>query len=150
MSFKPFFSLLRNGRLGPLLRVGADLKSFYRLTYLAAAGKTGLLQRLTEGPCTLDSLIEFCAAHDQGREALLAWLQMGVRLQLLRSGPRGYSLRGLASDLAWPKKRSDTRHGAGSGRSTSQAHRGTPRNRFRRAKGVRPNLMGMTLSHTAG
>ena len=102
MSLKPFFRLLRDGRLTALLSVGANLKSFYRLTYLAAAGETGLLNRLATGPATLDSLAEFWAAGNQGREALEAWLQMGVRLRLLTRGPRGYALRGLASALARP------------------------------------------------
>ena len=103
MSFKPFFRLLRDGRLAPLLGVGASLKSFYKLTFLAAAAEAGLLRRLANGPATLDSLVEFCAARGQGREALEAWLQMGVRLKLLSSGPRGYTLRGLAKTLAQPE-----------------------------------------------
>ena len=103
MSFKPFFRLLRDGRLTALLGVAADLKSFYRLTYLAAAGEAGLLGRLASGPATLDSLAEFYAASGQGRDALEAWLQMGVRLRLLSLGPRGYTLRGLASTLARPE-----------------------------------------------
>ena len=103
MSLKPFFSLLREGRLTALLGVGAGLKSFYKLTYLAAAGEAGLLNRLAGGPATFDSLAEFCAANGQGIEALEAWLQMGVRLRLLSLGPRGYALRGLAKALARPE-----------------------------------------------
>lgn len=100
---KPFLHLLRDGRLTALLGVGAALKSFYKLTYLAAAGEVGLLNRLANGPATLDSFAEFCPADGQGREALEAWLQMGVRLRLLRLGPRGYTLRGLARVLARPE-----------------------------------------------
>jgi len=103
MTLKPFFRLLRDGRLTPLLGVGAGLKSFYKLTYLAAAGEAGLLKKLSEGPATFDLLAEFCAAEGQGREALEAWLQMGVRLQLLSLEPSGYVLRGLAKALARPE-----------------------------------------------
>ena len=103
MSLKPFFRLLRDGRLTALLGVGAELKSFYKLTYLSAAGEVGLLNRLAAEPMTFDSLAEFCAADGQGREALKAWLQMGVRLRLLSLGPSGYALRGLASKLARPE-----------------------------------------------
>jgi SAM-dependent methyltransferase len=103
MSLKPFFSLLLEGRLTPLLGVGSGLKSFYKLTYLAAAGEAGLLKRLADGPATFDSLAEFCAADGQGREALEAWLQMGVRLRLLSQGPSGYGLRGMARALARPE-----------------------------------------------
>jgi SAM-dependent methyltransferase len=103
MSFKPFFRLLRDGRLGALLGVGSELKSFYKLTYLAAAGEAGLLNRLAAGPVTFDSLADFCAGGAKCREALEAWLQLGVHLRLLSMGPRGYSLRGLARTLARPE-----------------------------------------------
>jgi len=103
MPIKPFFRLLRDGQLSALLGASANLKSFYKLTYLAAAGEVGLLKRLATGPATFDSLAEFCAADSQGREALQAWLQMGVRLRLLSLGPRGYALRGLARMLAQPE-----------------------------------------------
>ena len=100
MSFKPFLRLLRDGRLSALVSATAGLKSFYKLTFVAAAGKSGLLQRLASGPETLDSLAKLYATDARGREALEAWLQFGVRLQLLTLGPQGYSLRGLARKLA--------------------------------------------------
>jgi len=103
MSLKPFLRLLRDGRLTALLGVGAGLKSFYKLTYLAAAGEAGMLNRLATAPATFDALVGFCTADGQGRDALEAWLQMGVRLKLLRLGPQGYELRGLAKTLARPE-----------------------------------------------
>jgi 4-hydroxy-2,2'-bipyrrole-5-carbaldehyde O-methyltransferase len=103
MSFRPFFRLLRNGQLTALTSVGSNLKPFYKLTYLAAAADAGLLARLASAPATFDALADFCAAAGQGRDALEAWLQMGIRLRLLRRGPRGYSLRGLAGTLARPE-----------------------------------------------
>ena len=103
MFIKPFLGLLREGRLTALLGVGAGLKSFYKLTWLAAAGEVGLLNRLASGPATFDSIAEFCGAEGQGGEALEAWLQIGVGLRLLRLGPAGYALRGLARVLAQPQ-----------------------------------------------
>jgi 4-hydroxy-2,2'-bipyrrole-5-carbaldehyde O-methyltransferase len=103
MSLKPFVQLMREGRLTALLSAGAEFKSFYRLSFLAAAGEAGLLSRLASGPVAFDSLAESYAATGQGRDALEAWLQMGVRLRLLSLGPSGYSLRGLARALAQPK-----------------------------------------------
>ena len=102
-SFKPFFKLQREGRLAPLLSIGAQLKPFYKLTWLAAAGEAGLLHRLAAGPASFDALAEFFAASGQGREALEAWLQFGVRLKLLSLGSHGYALRGLAKSLAQPE-----------------------------------------------
>jgi SAM-dependent methyltransferase len=103
MFLKPLLRLLREGRLNALRGVSAELKPFYRLTYLAAAGEAGLLDRLAHGPATFESLAEFFAAREQGREALEAWLQLGVRLRLLELGPSGYALRGLARTLARPE-----------------------------------------------
>ena len=103
MSLKPFLGLLREGRLKALLGVGAELKSFYRLTFVAAAGEAGLLSRLAAGPATLDSIAESFSAMGQGRDALEAWLRMGIRLRLLTLGPNGYELCGLASALARPE-----------------------------------------------
>ncbi len=100
MSFKPFLHLWRDGRLSALVGATAELKSFYKLTYLAAAGESGLLNRLASGPANLDSLAEFYAIDSRDREALEAWLQFGVRLHLLTLGPRGYALHGLAKKLA--------------------------------------------------
>lgn len=100
---RPLLRLWRDGRLTALLGVGAALKPFYRLTYLAAAGEAGLLERLAAGPVPFDSLAAFFGAKGQEREALEAWLQMGVRLRLLRLHPSGYSLRGLARVLARPE-----------------------------------------------
>ena len=102
-SFKPFFQLWRDGRLSALMGAAAQLRSFYKLTYLAAAGEAGLLHRLASGPATFDSLAEFYAVDSRGREALEAWLQMGVRLQLLSLGPPGYALRALARKLSRPE-----------------------------------------------
>lgn len=103
MLLKPLIRLLREGRLAALQGVGAQLKPFYKLTYLAAAGEAGLLSRLASGPASLNALSESFAAVGQGREALEAWLQMGVRLRLLSLGPHGYALRGLAKVLARPQ-----------------------------------------------
>lgn len=103
MSLKPFLHLWRDGRLSALLGATAELKSFYKLTYLAAAGESGLLSRLASGPATLDSLAEFYTVTADGREALQAWLQFGIRLGLLSVGPGGYALRALARRLAQPE-----------------------------------------------
>ena len=100
MSFKAFYRLLREGQLSALVGATRELKSFYTLTYLAAAGEAGLLNRLAFGSATFDALAEFFGARGRGREALEAWLQMGVRLRLLALGARGYQLHGLAKKLA--------------------------------------------------
>lgn len=103
MYLTPFLRLLRDGRLKALLGVSAEFESFYKLTYLSAAGEAGLLNRLANGPATLESLSGFSGALGQGTEAFKAWLQMGVRLRLLRLGKDGYALRGLAKLSPGPR-----------------------------------------------
>lgn len=103
MSLKPLVRMLRDGRLTALMGVGSQLKPFYKLTFLAAAGQSALLNRLAASPATLDALAEFFAATGPAKDALEAWLQMALRLRLLSLGPRGYALRGLAKTLARPQ-----------------------------------------------
>lgn len=103
MSLKPFLDLQRDGRLGPLLGIGAALKPFYKVTFLGAAGESGLLALLAHGPATFEEIATYFGAQGQGRDALEAWLQMGVRLKLLEAGTGGYKLKGLARALAQPK-----------------------------------------------
>lgn len=100
---RPLLRLWRDGRLTALLGAGTAMKPFYKLTYVAAAGEAGLLALLGAGAATFDELAAFCGAEGQGREALEAWLQMGVRLRLLRLVAGGYELRGLARTLARPQ-----------------------------------------------
>jgi 4-hydroxy-2,2'-bipyrrole-5-carbaldehyde O-methyltransferase len=100
MSLKPLIRLMRDGQLTALRGAGAELRSFYSLTYLAAAGEAELLKRLAAGPATFDALAEFFAVDDRGREALAAWLQLGIRLKLLTLDSNGYALCGLARTLA--------------------------------------------------
>ncbi len=100
---KPFFRSILDGRLTPLMSVAGEIKSFYKLTFLAAAAEAGLLKQLAAGPATLDALQSLLAIGADGKDALEAWLQMGVRLQLLSLGPRGYALRSAAKTLARPE-----------------------------------------------
>ena len=102
MSLKPFFSLLRDGRLGALLGVGAGLKSFYKLTYLAAAGEAGLLKLLAAGPATFDSLLSSALLKARAERRLRRGCRWVCVSGCLSLGQRGYAFRGLAKTLARP------------------------------------------------
>ena len=102
MSLKPLLHLLRNGQLGVLRGVSTELKSFYTLTFLAAAADAEILRQLANAPATFDALAKAYPSTPEARSALEAWLQMGIRLRLLKLGPEGYSLHGLAKSLARP------------------------------------------------
>ena len=103
MPLGPFFSLLKDGKLCALLKVNADVKSFYRLAFLAGAQECGLLQMMAAGQVSFGQIAALFPDSTKNREALEAWLQLGVKLKLIGVGPQGYTLRGVAKKLAEPQ-----------------------------------------------
>jgi SAM-dependent methyltransferase len=100
---RPFLRLLKNNQLLAALGVNALFKPFYKVTYLVAAKNCGLLDLLSTRPVAFAELAETWCRNAKAREALEAWLQLGLRLGLLKSGAQGYSLEGLARRLALPE-----------------------------------------------
>jgi len=103
MSVKPILKLLMNRQLLAVTGSTALLRPFYRLNYLVAAKECGLLDRLRNAPSSFEQLAEVYCTGDKAREALEAWLALGVRLGYLGLEARGYTLRGLAKKLALPQ-----------------------------------------------
>jgi len=103
-SLFPILKLLMNRQLLPALRANALYEPFYRLSFMAGAAKCGLLADLAQGPLSFD---EIAANHGQPgakfREAIEAWLHLGVRLGLLAMRDGGFGLSGLARTLARPE-----------------------------------------------
>ena len=103
---RPFLKLFRQAQFQALIRAGLLFKPFYRVVYLAAAKRSGMLDLLSKEPAAFDRIAAACCRNEtdrKAREALTAWLQMGVRLGLLELGPRGYVLKGVARTLALPQ-----------------------------------------------
>lgn len=103
MSIKPLFKLMRNHQLLALTGSKALLKPFYQLNYLVAAKESGVLELLVNAPKGFEQLAEVYCRDEKAREALGAWLGLGVRLGYLRLDGRGYALKGLAKRLALPQ-----------------------------------------------
>ncbi len=103
MPLSPFLALLKENKFAALLKVNADVKPFYRLTYLTGMQRCGLLQRLAAAPSTFDEIAGLFPDGAKNREALQAWLQVGRKLGLLADGPQGYALDGMAKKLAEPQ-----------------------------------------------
>ncbi|HEX6822478.1 MAG TPA: class I SAM-dependent methyltransferase [Candidatus Sulfotelmatobacter sp.] len=103
MSIKPLFKLMRNHQLLALTGSKALLKPFYQLNYLVAAKESGVLELLVNAPKSFEQLAEVYCRDEKAREALGAWLALGVRLGYLRLDGRGYALKGLAKRLALPQ-----------------------------------------------
>jgi len=103
MLLTPLFKLMRRRQLVPALRTNALYEPFYRLCYLAGAKNSGLFEALAKGPLSLDELVEGHARDDETREAMEAWLHLGVRLGLLGVKDARYFLKGLARELSRPE-----------------------------------------------
>ena len=103
MSIKPILKLMKNNQLLALIGSNALLKPFYQLNYLVAAKECGLFELLPGAPKGFEQLAEVYCMDDKAREALKAWLGLGIRLGFLRLDTRGYALKGLAKKLALPQ-----------------------------------------------
>ncbi len=103
MSLAPLLELMRKRQLLPALRANARYRPFYELCYLVGAKNGGLFESLAKGPSSLDELADCHCRDSEAREALAAWLQLGVRLGLLRRKGERYSLHGLALELSRPE-----------------------------------------------
>ena len=103
MSIKPFLKLMMKNQLLALTGSKALLKPFYQLNYLVAAKECGLFNLLQDAPKRFEQLAELYCADNKAREALEAWLGLGVQLGYLGLDTRGYALKGLAKKLALPQ-----------------------------------------------
>jgi hypothetical protein len=104
MKARTFWHMLRSGRLSLLLRLGRIAPSYYRVVWLAAAARAGLLARLASGPVPLGRVAEEFAREPGTRDALEAWLRVGERLGEIARGSDGWRLRGfLARRFAAPE-----------------------------------------------
>src|SRR5271157_5111531 len=107
MSIKPVLKLVMNNQLLALTGSNALLRPFYQLNYVVAAKECGLFELLLDAPKGFEQLAEvYCKddkANGKTRQALEAWLGLGVRLGYLGLDARGYALKGLAKKLALPQ-----------------------------------------------
>jgi 4-hydroxy-2,2'-bipyrrole-5-carbaldehyde O-methyltransferase len=103
MSIKPVLKLMMNNQLLALTGSNALLKPFYQLNYLVAAKECGLFELLMDAPKGFEQLAEVYCTDAKAREALQAWLSLGVQIGFLGLNTRGYALKGLAKKLAMPQ-----------------------------------------------
>ena len=100
MKFKSIVSLIKNGQFYLLLALLGRMKSFYKLCYMASAKTNGLFELLLENPVSFQQLAKYYCKTPETNDALEAWMQLGVRLKVLRLGVNGYSLTGAARKLS--------------------------------------------------
>jgi SAM-dependent methyltransferase len=105
MKLRTLLSLLFGARTRPVLGVMRHLRPFYRACYVAGLADNGMLAVLAAGPVPFETLVTRFSPTGARRErdALDAWLRLGVSLKEVKSTPQGYELRGgLARRLARP------------------------------------------------
>jgi 4-hydroxy-2,2'-bipyrrole-5-carbaldehyde O-methyltransferase len=89
------------------LGVAARVRGFYRTSYLAGLASGPLLERLAQGPASLDEMAQTLrppGLGDVDRDALESWISLGLGLGVLGETRSGFSLRSrLARQLARPE-----------------------------------------------
>ena len=104
MKLKTAAALMKGGGLPLLLYFKPLFTVFYRVCFLASLADSVYMERLLRGPVTLDSLTGAPGQEPCHRQALEAWLGLGVRLGVLKKEAGGYRLRGfVARKLACPE-----------------------------------------------
>ncbi len=101
MKSRTLLSLATSGRLRALASVAQLTLPFYRACFLKAAGSSGVLRLLADGPRPLSDLASLLDAGPDHHDALIDWLEVGVRVRVLKRTGAGYGIRGrLAQILA--------------------------------------------------
>jgi ubiquinone/menaquinone biosynthesis C-methylase UbiE len=100
MKFKAIFSLIMNGQFFLLLALLSRMKSFYKLCYIASAKTNGLCELLSTKPLSFNQLAKYYCKSQETNDAFEAWMQLGVRLKLLKFDMKGYSLTREGRKLA--------------------------------------------------
>ncbi|MCI0339930.1 MAG: class I SAM-dependent methyltransferase [Planctomycetales bacterium] len=95
MNLRTLVRLAWDGRLRVMVRLARELRSYYRVLWVASAARSGILRRLSAGPVAFEELAAAFAPDPAARDGLASWLRLGVALRELRGGARGYRLRGL-------------------------------------------------------
>jgi SAM-dependent methyltransferase len=103
MKFRTIAKILRSGQLSAALKLVGMLKPFYTLSYLASAKENGLFDLLQDRPVAFDQLAKHYCKSADGHEGLRAWLQVGVKLKLLKESSAGYELAGLSRSFSRPE-----------------------------------------------
>jgi SAM-dependent methyltransferase len=103
MRMSTLFEWVGNGQLALLLGANRLLTASYRTFFIAAAAECGLLRLLAAGPASFERIAAELGVSDDGRDALEAWLAVGVRLGDLGMDAGGYRPRSrIARALGLP------------------------------------------------
>ncbi len=103
MNLRTAVDLLRSGHARLLAAAARITTPHYRLVWLVAAFRSGLLARLESRSASFDELAEDLVRDARDHDWLRTWLELGVRIGQLRLDAGRYSLRSrFARELARP------------------------------------------------
>lgn len=94
MATKPVRILIQRGWLTHLLDIQRQLPNYYRVAWLGAGLREGLLQQIGRKPSTVDELVADLGLHAELSDGLASWLDLGVTLRELAVRDGRYRLRG--------------------------------------------------------
>ena len=103
MRIKTLAGLFRDGQISLLLKFSKWADIFYKLDYITVLFNNGFAEHLSDGSKSLEELAKLQSISQTAYDALEAWLQVGVRLKLLRISQNRYSLAGFAAKLLQPE-----------------------------------------------
>lgn len=89
----PAADLVRRGWLPGIMDLGFLLPNYFRIAFLGAGLRSGILQRLSASPATLEELISDLELDASLADGLASWLDLGVQLRELSLRGGRYSLR---------------------------------------------------------
>lgn len=94
MKFLDYAKWMLSGQAGAFLRLSRAMKGFYATSFLARAGKTGVLRALASGPLAESELMRATGTEPQDAPAFRAFLHLGVTLGEIALDSGRYRLKG--------------------------------------------------------
>ncbi len=97
MRIGTFLEMARSGRLTAYPRIMRIVEHAYRLAFISTGFESGVLPAIAGGKGGMDELVK--RFGEEHREALEAWLNVGVSIGELRCDREGYRIRGSLTRL---------------------------------------------------
>ncbi len=107
MKVETLFSLMASGRSSILRSVSGKIENYYRICFLVAAGRCGLLTKLKATPARLEEIGDAMGIANQSLGTLRDWLQIGIDLGEVRESNGRWSLSGSTAKALSDRRNDD-------------------------------------------
>lgn len=105
MKSRTLSSLVQNGKFAIMLRIGRNIKHYYRITYVVSAKRNGILDYLAKKPSSFEQITKEFSSEPESTlsiDALKSWLDLGIHLGEIKYAKEEYSLSGYSKKLSIP------------------------------------------------